>query len=94
MKQDVVESKNKKRIELFALIAGIVQPLITLPQIIIIYGSHSATDVSLLTWLGYLTFGVVFLVYGLVFKLRPIWVGQIIWVTMQAITVIGILLYR
>lgn len=86
--------KNKKRVELFALIAGIAQPLITLPQIITIYGNQSASDVSLLTWLGYLFFGVTFLVYGIVFRLKPIWIGQIIWVTMQLITVIGILLYK
>ena len=88
-----IDEKYKTRIELFALIAGIAQPLITLPQIIAIYGSHSAQDVSLLTWVGYLIFGVTFLVYGLAFKLKPIWIGQIIWVTMQAITVAGILLY-
>lgn len=86
--------KNKKRVELFALIAGIAQPLITLPQILTIYGNQSAGDVSLLTWLGYLFFGITFLVYGFVFKLKPIWVGQIIWVSMQLITVIGILLYQ
>lgn len=92
----MVESKikiNKKRVELFALIAGIVQPLITLPQIITIYSNQSATDVSLLTWIGYLFFGITFLFYGVVFSLKPIWIGQIIWVTMQTITVIGILLY-
>ena len=82
-----------KRIERFALIAGIVQPLITLPQIIAIYGNQSAKDVSLLTWIGYLVFGIIFLIYGITFKLKPIWAGQIIWVTMQTITVAGILLY-
>ncbi len=87
-------SVYRKRIEGFALAAGVVQPLITLPQIITIYSNQSAKDVSLLTWIGYLLFGLVFLVYGIVFKLKPIWVGQIIWVTMQTIIVIGILLYR
>ena len=85
--------KHKKKIENFALFAGILQPLITLPQIITIYANKSADDVSLLTWLGYLFFGITFLIYGLAFKLKPIWIGQIIWVTMQAITVVGILLY-
>lgn len=91
---DTIKSKiDKKRVELFALIAGIIQPLITLPQIITIYSNQSAADVSLLTWLGYLLFGIIFLVYGVVFSLKPIWIGQIIWVTMQAIIVFGILLY-
>jgi len=93
MSKTIVDEKYKKRIEGFALTAGIVQPLITLPQIIAIYGSQSAKDVSLLTWVGYLIFGLIFLFYGIVFSLKPIWVGQIIWVTMQTITVVGILLY-
>ena len=93
MVAQLIDEKYKKRIEFFTLVAGIVQPLITLPQIVAIYGSHSAGNVSLATWLGYLIFGVTFLVYGLAFNLKPIWIGQIIWVTMQAITVIGILLY-
>lgn len=91
--KSVADEKYKQRIERFALVAGIVQPLITLPQIIAIYGSQSAKDVSLLTWVGYLIFGIIFLIYGIVFNLKPIWVGQIIWVTMQTITVAGILLY-
>ncbi len=91
---DTIKSKiDKKRVELIALTAGIIQPLITLPQIITIYSNQSATDVSLLTWLGYLLFGMIFLVYGVVFNLKPIWIGQIIWVTMQTIIVVGILLY-
>lgn len=89
-----IDSTYKKRIEYFALVAGIIQPLITLPQIIAIYSNQSAKDVSLLTWVGYLVFGITFLIYGLVFQLKPIWAGQIIWVTMQTIVVIGILLYR
>lgn len=84
---------NKKRVEQFALVAGIAQPLITLPQIITIFANQSATDVSLVTWLGYLFFGITFLFYGAVFDLKPIWIGQIVWVTMQSITVIGILIY-
>lgn len=89
----LTDTKFKKRIGRFALIAGIIQPLITLPQIIDIYGNQSAEDVSLLTWLGYLVFGVIFLVYGIAFNLKPIWVGQIIWLTMQSIIVVGILIY-
>jgi uncharacterized protein with PQ loop repeat len=91
--EELANGEYRKHIEWFALAAGIVQPLITLPQIIQIYSSKSAQDVSLLTWLGYLTFGVIFLIYGAVFRLKPIWVGQIVWITMQSIVVIGILLY-
>ena len=85
--------KHTKQVERIAFIAGIVQPVITLPQIIAIYSHKSAKDVSLTTWIGYLFFGIIFLLYGLYFNLRPIWAGQIIWVAMQLVTVVGILLY-
>lgn len=78
MAEIVIDRAYKQRIEKFAIFAGVVQPLITLPQIIAIYGNQSARDVSLLTWVGYLIFGITFLIYGIVFDLRPIWVGQII----------------
>lgn len=91
--KNIKDVMDKKRIERFALVAGVVQPLITLPQIVSIYTNQSARDVSLLTWVGYLVFGITFLVYGLAFKLKPIWIGQIIWVTMETIMAIGIVLY-
>lgn len=84
---------NKIRVGQFALVAGIIQPLITLPQIIAIYSNQNAENVSLLTWVGYLIFGVIFLVYGIVYKLKPIYIGQSFWVTMEIIMVVGILIY-
>lgn len=92
-KHFLLSEDRKKQVERFALAAGIIQPFITLPQIIAIYANQSAVDVSLLTWLGYLIFGIIFLVYGAIFRLRPIFYGQILWVIMQTITVIGILVY-
>ena len=83
----------KKQIEQTALIAGIIQPLISAPQIFQIYSNHSAKDVSLLTWVSYLVFGIVFLTYGIMFKLTPIWVTQIIWILMKIAIIVGILLY-
>lgn len=85
--------KTKKQIEITALVAGVLQPLFTLPQIIKIYSNQSAQDVSIVTWVGFLIFAIIFLVYGIAYKLRPIIVTQIIWVTMQTIMIFGILKY-
>ncbi len=82
------------KIEALALVAALIQPLITVPQIVQIYANQSAQDVSLLTWVGYWVFGLIFLAYGFIFKLRPIFYGQIVWVIVQTITVIGILIYE
>jgi uncharacterized protein with PQ loop repeat len=85
---------NQRHIEMFALIAGIIQPMITLPQIITIYANQSAQDVSLITWGGYTILGLILLMYGIAYKLRPIIVGQSIWAVMQTVMVVGILLYQ
>lgn len=85
---------KQQHIEFYALIAGIIQPLITLPQIITIYTNQSAQDVSLITWGGYTILGLILLTYGIAYKLRPIIVGQSIWAVMQSVMVIGILLYQ
>lgn len=87
------KSEIERYAERIALVAGIIQPLVTIPQIYEIYTSQQAENVSLLTWVGYLIFGIIFLIYGYIFKLRPIFYGQIIWVILQITVVTGILLY-
>ncbi len=87
------KSEIERYAERIALVAGIIQPLVTIPQIYEIYSSQQAENVSLITWVGYLIFGVIFLIYGYIFKLRPIFYGQIIWVILQITVVTGILIY-
>lgn len=84
---------SKDKVEHITLIAGILQPLITLPQIVHIYSSQSAQDVSLLTWVGYLLFAFIFLGYGIIFHLRPIIVTQSIWIAMEIGVIMGVILY-
>lgn len=84
---------DKTTTERLALIAGVLQPLMTLPQVIIIFLHHSASDVSLLTWLGYLVLGLPFLFYGITHRLRPVLVTQILYIILQTSVVIGVLIY-
>lgn len=91
--KDKISPESKLRVENFALVAGLLQPLITLPQIIQVYSNQSAVDVSLITWVGYLIFGIIFLIYGAIFNLKPIFYGQIVWVSMQLLMVFGVIYY-
>jgi uncharacterized protein with PQ loop repeat len=65
----------------------------TLPQVLLIFSRHSAGNVSLATWLGYLILGLPFLIYGIAFKLRPIIITQSLYILFQILVVIGILHY-
>ncbi len=88
------ERNYKKITERVALVAGVLQPLMTVPQVWMIYSTGKVSGVSLATWVGYAVFGLAFLVYGFVHKLRPIWMTQILWLILQVAVVVGILIYE
>ncbi|MDN5819376.1 MAG: hypothetical protein L0H36_01440 [bacterium] len=91
-----LSAKTSKRVRLInrmMMVASIIHPLTTVPQVYEIYSSQNATSVSLLTWLGFMVIGLIFLAYGLTHKLTPFIVNQIIWFVLDLIIIIGIILY-
>ncbi len=89
----MAKTDYKKLSEKMALFAGVLQPMMTIPQVYKIYSTQDASGVSLITWVGYALLGLVFLVYGIMHDLKPIWITQIIWFSLQVLVVIGILMY-
>lgn len=96
MSKDAAEPTGKDTSLLYrlTLIAAVVQPLMTLPQAIQLYTTHDARSLSLVTWLGYTLFGMVFLAYSIKYRLRPIIIQQSLWFVLQASVVIGIIVWR
>ena len=74
-------------------IVGIIGPFTVLPQIYSIFSTHSATGVSLMTWV--LIFVVTFpwILYGIAHKEKSIIVSFILWEVVNLMVVIGVLLY-
>lgn len=85
---------NTAVIDTLVNIAAVIHPLTALPQVYAIYTSHDVAGISLLTWLGFMFIGFVFLAYGIVHRLRPIVVTQVLWFIIDSLVIIGILLYR
>jgi uncharacterized protein with PQ loop repeat len=65
-----------------------------LPQVIQIFNSRSAEDVSLLTWSMLLLFNTSNFIYALVFNIKPIAINNVIWIVVDSLVVAGILIYR
>ncbi len=86
-------SKDSSFLYRLTLVAAVVQPLTTIPQVVQLYVTQDASGLSLFTWLGYALVGLVFLAYGIKYKLVPIALTQILWFTLQMSIVIGILIY-
>jgi uncharacterized protein with PQ loop repeat len=75
------------------LVAGVMGPLMTLPQIHNIWVMKNASGVSPLTWGSFAFFNVFWLLYGLVHKEKPIIVAYSLWLFVNSIVTIGALLY-
>lgn len=87
------KNKQVKLIDRMMMVASIIHPLTTVPQVYEIYSSQNAAGVSLLTWLGFMVIGLIFLAYGITHRLTPFIVNQIIWFALDLIIIIGIILY-
>ena len=85
--------KRNDGIDTLALIVGIVQPLVTIPQIYLVYSSRDVSEISLFMWLGFDIASVVLLIYGLKHKLAPIIWAQILWLVVQTPMVIAVFLF-
>lgn len=87
------EKKHVSAIDRLMMVASIAYPLTALPQVYTIYHTHMASGVSLATWLSFMAFGVIFLAYGITHRLRPLIWDQIIWFVVDALIVLGALMY-
>lgn len=93
------EQMNKKQkakvrlIDNLMMVASTIHPLTALPQVYIIYSGQNVEGVSLLSWLGFMVIGCVFLAYGIAHKLKPFIINQVIWFAIDLAVVIGIILF-
>lgn len=73
-----------------ALLVGLAQPIMTIPQIVLVFTLHDSSQISLATWVTYDIASVVLLIYGFRHKLMPIIISQICWLVVQTIMIIAI----
>jgi MtN3 and saliva related transmembrane protein len=87
-------NKLKKLFDIIISIVVIVGPLSNIPQLLEIWIQKNASGVSLLSWLGFLIVAMVWLIYGIIHKEKPIIIMNIGLILTELLIVIGILLYR
>ncbi len=75
-------------------VAAIIHPLTALPQVYKIYSTHNVTGISLWTWLGFMVLGTIFLLYGIVHKIKPFIMTQLLWFVIDFMIVIGVIIYN
>lgn len=88
------QSEEAKWIDRLADIAAVVYPLTGLPQLILILQTHQAAGVSLISWVAFGIFEVVFLAYGILHRLRPVIVTQALWLLINIGIIAAVIAYR
>lgn len=84
---------KKRKIDLynkFMMFAGAIYPLSTVPQIIEIFKGNTA-GVSLVSWVIYVIFSVLFITYGYVHRIKLMFMTNILWLIMQSVVVVGLI---
>lgn len=92
-KSAVQEAKYIHWLDRFMLVIAVVGPLSDIPQIHRIYTTQNAAGVSLLTFIFYTAVSVLWLIYGLAHRQKPIILSSIAWVATETAIITGILLY-
>jgi uncharacterized protein with PQ loop repeat len=73
--------------------AAIIEPIITIPQVIVIFRDQTAAGVSLFSWVGYQLMTLVWIWYAIVHKDRLILIYQGLFFIVQTAVIIGGIIY-
>jgi len=77
-----------------AIAAGIIGPVMTLPQIWQIYHFQNAAGVSALSWFSFAVLDIPFILYGIAHKNKLILVTYILWFVVNLAVAAGAVMYR
>ena len=80
-------------IAILATILGVITGLANIPQIIKIFKTQSAKDLSLTTNTIFLMSSIVWLTYGITLNNYPLIIANIIYIITYSLIVIGFLMY-
>lgn len=85
--------KRKDLLDRIAMVAAFVYPAMGLPQVWHVF--HGTTDgVSLVSWIGFMVFSTLFLLYGFAHRIKPLIITNAIWLAVDTLVVAGVLLDR
>ena len=83
---------SNKRVVSYAMFAvAIIAPLANSPQIYKLFSLKVTEGLSVETWIMYIVFGVVQLVYAVANRIKPLIVSNILWFAVDIVMVYGII---
>lgn len=85
------KKKSLRNFDKLMLLVAFIYPLTGVPQAVKVF-SGEVEGVSIVSWLGFLIFVSIFLVYAIVHRIKPMIITYVMWWCVDASVVVGILL--
>jgi len=85
--------KHKRFIDKAIYFAGILGPIMSIPQIMKVWVERSPQGISVISYSSYAILDLFWIAYGVVHKEKPIVIVYTLWTLINASIVIGTLLY-
>lgn len=80
-------------IEKLMYIVSLAYPLTAVPQIVKVYTTQNVESLALLSWILYVIFGAIFVIYAISEKLKPLIIEGTLWVLIYVLMVGAIVVY-
>lgn len=84
---------RKRTVDIMVFLVGGFGPLFTIPQLMQVWVEKNASGLSLITWVAYVAFSFVWLLYGIVHKEKPIIFANSMYMILNTVIVIGIVIF-
>ncbi len=89
----ITKKQQKQLVKRSVLAIAVIEPVMTLPQIYEIWIKQETEGVSTATWGMYISAAIIWLLYGLQLKDKPLIISSILWIITESAVVIGSLIY-
>lgn len=83
----------KRALDKSVYAAGVIGPIMTIPQIALIYIGQDATGVSPVSWFMWGLLDIPWILYGVAHRERPIVMTYTLWLVCNAVVFVGAILY-
>ncbi|HVX58308.1 MAG TPA: hypothetical protein VG964_01060 [Candidatus Saccharimonadales bacterium] len=84
---------DMRAIDRAMMFVSVLNPLVAIPQAVIIYTNQDATNVSLATWLSFMLVGIILTFYAVAHNIKPMIINQILWFIVDIAIIVGIVIY-
>lgn len=89
----IYKSDKPLVVDRLTYIAAIIEPIITIPQAVLIFQTKSAAGISLLSWIGFQILTIIWIWYAIVHEERMILLYQGLFFIIQGFVIIGGIMY-